>query len=238
MPDSVVRSASYANTQNWPNVHEAPNYSWLFASGGGQAATIAIVDSGVDTTRADIAGRVLTQVNFTTLTPNSAGDGRGWDLRREHRGRCGHRLLGYLAELEARLAGRARGQRRGRRQRRDRGGRLDLRQPVVVQHPRRELLAHGLDRLELHVRPARPGRREALVLGSRGRGRGRQLRGRRRHGDGSLRARERPVRDHRRRRRLRRLDEHRATTSTRRGRRTATRTTASRSPTSARRAGT
>ena len=76
VPDTVVRSA-YANTQTWPNVHEVQNYSWNFATYGGQAATIAIVDSGVDSTRADIAGRVLTQVNFTTLTPNSAGDGRG-----------------------------------------------------------------------------------------------------------------------------------------------------------------
>ena len=46
--------------------------------GGAKPATIAIVDSGVDASRADIAGRVRAQVSFVTSAyPNAAGDGRG-----------------------------------------------------------------------------------------------------------------------------------------------------------------
>jgi serine protease AprX len=42
------------------------------------APTIAVVDSGVDTSRvADFGGRVVQQVNLTTLPNNSPGDGRG-----------------------------------------------------------------------------------------------------------------------------------------------------------------
>lgn len=42
------------------------------------APTIAVVDSGVDTTKvADFGGRVVQQVNLTTLPNNSPGDGRG-----------------------------------------------------------------------------------------------------------------------------------------------------------------
>jgi serine protease AprX len=39
--------------------------------------TIAIVDSGIEASRADFAGRVVAQVSMTQLQPNSAGDGRG-----------------------------------------------------------------------------------------------------------------------------------------------------------------
>jgi serine protease AprX len=43
-----------------------------------KAATIAIVDSGVDASKPDIAGRVKAQVSFVTSAyPNAAGDGRG-----------------------------------------------------------------------------------------------------------------------------------------------------------------
>ena len=46
--------------------------------GGAKAATIAIVDSGVDALGADFAGRVKAQVNFVSSAyPNAAGDGRG-----------------------------------------------------------------------------------------------------------------------------------------------------------------
>src|SRR5207237_296335 len=37
----------------------------------------AIVDSGIDATRPDFGGRVISQVTLTTRTPNSPGDGRG-----------------------------------------------------------------------------------------------------------------------------------------------------------------
>ena len=43
-----------------------------------KSATIAIVDSGIDASRADFKGRVKAQVSFVTSTyPNAAGDGRG-----------------------------------------------------------------------------------------------------------------------------------------------------------------
>jgi serine protease AprX len=75
VPDSTVRTAGYSNNQWWPSVAEAPGSSWTFT---GPTPTIAIVDSGIDTSRvADFGGRVLTQVNFTSLLPNAAGDGRG-----------------------------------------------------------------------------------------------------------------------------------------------------------------
>jgi len=44
---------------------------------GAPAATIAIVDSGIDATRPEFAGRILANVNLTTLPGNSPGDGRG-----------------------------------------------------------------------------------------------------------------------------------------------------------------
>jgi serine protease AprX len=79
VPDGTVRSAAgptgFSNSQSWPNVSEAPGSCWSYT---GQTPAIAIVDSGVDTSRVtDFGGRVLTQVSFTTLTPNAGGDGRG-----------------------------------------------------------------------------------------------------------------------------------------------------------------
>jgi serine protease AprX len=41
------------------------------------AGTIAIVDSGIDARRADFRGRVAAEVDLTSLSPNSRGDGRG-----------------------------------------------------------------------------------------------------------------------------------------------------------------
>ena len=57
---------------------------WTYESGvnklwgSAKAATIAIVDSGVDATKPDVAGRIKAQLNFvTSADPNAAGDGRG-----------------------------------------------------------------------------------------------------------------------------------------------------------------
>ena len=62
-----------SSSQLW--THESGvNKLW----GGPKPATIAIVDSGIDATRADFSGRVKAQVNLVTSTyPNAAGDGRG-----------------------------------------------------------------------------------------------------------------------------------------------------------------
>jgi serine protease AprX len=66
-------SAAPTSSQLW--THESgANKLW----GSTKAATIAIVDSGVDASAPDVAGRVKAQVNFVTSAyPNAAGDGRG-----------------------------------------------------------------------------------------------------------------------------------------------------------------
>lgn len=73
--DAPVVSAALSNKQRWPYVSGVQKF-W---SGGSSAATptIAIVDSGIEASRADFGGRVLAEVNLTSLMPNSAGDGRG-----------------------------------------------------------------------------------------------------------------------------------------------------------------
>jgi serine protease AprX len=60
------------------------NQLWTYESGvnklwsNAKPATIAIVDSGIDASRADFGDRVKAQVNFVTSTyPNASGDGRG-----------------------------------------------------------------------------------------------------------------------------------------------------------------
>jgi serine protease AprX len=64
-----------SNKQRWPFVSGVQKF-W---SSGASAATptIAIVDSGIEASRADFGGRVVAQVNMTSLTGNSVGDGRG-----------------------------------------------------------------------------------------------------------------------------------------------------------------
>src|SRR4051812_21879138 len=74
-PDARVRlsaaSSSLASNEKWPYVTGVNKYS------GSPAATIAIVDSGIDATRPEFAGRIAANVNLTSLSGNSAGDGRG-----------------------------------------------------------------------------------------------------------------------------------------------------------------
>jgi serine protease AprX len=64
-----------SNAQLWPWATGAP-VDWLKQSP--DAGTIAVVDSGIDPTRtADFGNRLLGQVNLTSLSPNSPGDGYG-----------------------------------------------------------------------------------------------------------------------------------------------------------------
>ena len=64
-----------SNSQLWPWATGAP-VDWLRQSP--DAATIAVVDSGIDASRAaDFGARVIGQVNMASLGPNSAGDGYG-----------------------------------------------------------------------------------------------------------------------------------------------------------------
>jgi serine protease AprX len=79
MPNESVKLQGVAlpvsNPQLWPWATGAP-VDWLTSSPN--AATIAVVDSGVDMTRTkDFGARVLGQVNLTSLAPNSPGDGYG-----------------------------------------------------------------------------------------------------------------------------------------------------------------
>src|SRR4051794_29158638 len=74
-PDARVRlsaaSSSLASNEKWPYVTGVDKYN------GAPAATIAVVDSGIDATRPEFAGRIVANVNLSTLPGNSAGDGRG-----------------------------------------------------------------------------------------------------------------------------------------------------------------
>jgi serine protease AprX len=78
-PDAPVKVSggaagpTHSSTQLWPYESGAASL-WYSAS---SAPTIAIVDSGVDTTRADFAGRTYPQVNLSSLSPNATGDDRG-----------------------------------------------------------------------------------------------------------------------------------------------------------------
>jgi serine protease AprX len=70
---TVTAPTASSSTQLWP-YESGVSKLW----GGPKAATIAVVDSGIDASRADFAGRVKAQVSFVTSgKPNGAGDGRG-----------------------------------------------------------------------------------------------------------------------------------------------------------------
>jgi serine protease AprX len=74
--DARVR-LSAAVTPKWPFVTGVNRY-WANAfSPGAPAATIAIVDSGIDASRPEFAGRIAADVNLSSLPGNSPGDGRG-----------------------------------------------------------------------------------------------------------------------------------------------------------------
>ena len=73
--DAPMVLASLSNKQRWPFVSSVQKF---WASGTSAATpTIAVVDSGIEASRADFGGRVVAQVNLSTLANNSPGDGRG-----------------------------------------------------------------------------------------------------------------------------------------------------------------
>jgi serine protease AprX len=79
VPNETVKMSSFqlpkTSKQLWPYVTGAP-VNWF--NGTPNAPTIAVVDSGVAAGRSDISGRVLGQVNLTSLPGNTAtGDGYG-----------------------------------------------------------------------------------------------------------------------------------------------------------------
>ena len=73
--DAPVVPSALSSKQRWPFVSGVQKF---WASGQSiSTPTIAIVDSGIQASRADFGGRVLAEVNMTSLPGNSAGDGRG-----------------------------------------------------------------------------------------------------------------------------------------------------------------
>ncbi|MBI4171907.1 MAG: S8 family serine peptidase [Actinobacteria bacterium] len=70
--DAPVKPVAYSSTQLWPHENGVAKL-W----NGPKAPTIAFVDSGIDTSKLDFAGRNVTTVNMTSLANNSPGDGRG-----------------------------------------------------------------------------------------------------------------------------------------------------------------
>ena len=74
--DARVR-LSAAAPPKWPFVTGVNRY-WATVFGpAAPAATIAIVDSGIDASRPEFAGRIAANVNLSSLSGNFPGDGRG-----------------------------------------------------------------------------------------------------------------------------------------------------------------
>jgi serine protease AprX len=74
--DAPVR-LSASSDEKWPHVTGVSKYWPNGNNKGAPAATIAIVDSGIDASRPEFGGRVVASVNLTSLPGNSPGDGRG-----------------------------------------------------------------------------------------------------------------------------------------------------------------
>jgi serine protease AprX len=72
-PDSG--DSQLSSMQRWPTVARVAK-TWA-DNDSAALPTIAVVDSGIETSRADFGGRVIQQVTLTSLPQNSAGDGRG-----------------------------------------------------------------------------------------------------------------------------------------------------------------
>ncbi len=76
--DAPVHVSGYSSNQLWPyESGVSRGWSGPDMPAPGTAPTIAVVDSGIQTNRADFGNRVLASVSFSTLPDNSAGDGRG-----------------------------------------------------------------------------------------------------------------------------------------------------------------
>jgi serine protease AprX len=79
-PDAAVHTSGYSSSQLWPyESGVSANWSGPTAPvAGANAPTIAVIDSGIQTGRADFGNRVLASVNLSTMSNNTTpGDGRG-----------------------------------------------------------------------------------------------------------------------------------------------------------------
>ena len=73
--DAPVVLSGYSSSQRWPYV--AGFHSVWDQPAALNAPAIAIIDSGIQASRSDFGGRVVAQVDLTSIDPNSPGDGRG-----------------------------------------------------------------------------------------------------------------------------------------------------------------
>ena len=73
----VAASGQYSNDGDWSQATKVDGFWGGQQLSGVQLPAIAIVDSGVQSSRIDFSGRVIKQVRITNLLPNSLGDGRG-----------------------------------------------------------------------------------------------------------------------------------------------------------------
>jgi serine protease AprX len=73
----VAPDTSFSSAQLWPYASGVSAFWPDAAAGTRQTPTIAIVDSGIDASRADFGARVVQQVTLTSSTSNSPGDGYG-----------------------------------------------------------------------------------------------------------------------------------------------------------------
>ena len=80
VPNDRVKLSSIdlpqSNGQKWAWAVGAA-VDWTTQAASLSAPTIAVVDSGIDASRADFGSRLLDQVNLASLSPNSPGDGYG-----------------------------------------------------------------------------------------------------------------------------------------------------------------
>jgi serine protease AprX len=75
--DAPVKLAALTSKQRWPFAAGVAQFWAGIEKSSLQAPTIAVVDSGIEASRADFGGRVVKQVSFTSLLANSPGDGYG-----------------------------------------------------------------------------------------------------------------------------------------------------------------
>lgn len=75
--DAPMVSAAYSNPQTWPLASGVASLWTRTADVGASLPAIAVVDSGVDASRADFGGRVVAEATLTSLAGNSPGDGSG-----------------------------------------------------------------------------------------------------------------------------------------------------------------
>ena len=154
-PDVQVQSADYQDSEMWRDTTRRRTALGCHGLHGAQPPAIAIVDSGIDASKtADFGDRVVASVNFSSLQPERRRRRRG-PRHDGGRHRCGRvvRLPGAAPNGSARLVRTA--DENGMAYTSDviAGVRLDPPEQGHVQHPRRELLARGRHRIELHVDP-------------------------------------------------------------------------------------